>query len=48
MFRISRRSVAEAGVQFCDSCAEVTTADERARRRHERARQHLAAALGPR
>ncbi|MEV0714298.1 hypothetical protein [Asanoa sp. NPDC050611] len=47
MFRISRRPAA-TGVQFCDSCVEVTTADERARRRHERARDQLAAAMGPR
>ncbi|WP_426502938.1 hypothetical protein ACPPVO_35600 [Dactylosporangium sp. McL0621] len=37
MFRIARRRAAAAGVQFCDSCAEVTTADERARRRYETA-----------
>jgi hypothetical protein len=36
MFRITRRNVRLSGVQFCDSCAEVTTAAERARRHHER------------
>ena len=36
MFRITRRAARLSGVQFCDSCAEVTTATERARRHHER------------
>jgi hypothetical protein len=35
MFRINRRRTVAAGVQFCDSCAEVTTADDRARRRYD-------------
>ncbi|MGI5175330.1 hypothetical protein ACQEVZ_03245 [Dactylosporangium sp. CA-152071] len=35
MFRFRRRAMRPSGVRFCDSCAEVTTADERARRRHE-------------
>jgi hypothetical protein len=34
MLRI-RRHTAAAAVQFCDSCAEITTADDRARRRYE-------------
>ena len=36
MFRLTRRAARLSGVQFCDSCAEVTTATERARRHHER------------
>jgi len=36
MFRLARL----AGVQFCDSCTEVTTATERARRHHERTVLH--------
>ena len=36
MFRITRRIVRLSGVQFCDSCAEVSTAAERARRHYER------------
>lgn len=31
-----RRGTRPSGVQFCDGCAEVTTADERARRRYDR------------
>lgn len=30
-----RRATRPAGVRFCDSCAEVTTAGERARRRYD-------------
>jgi hypothetical protein len=37
-----------AGVQFCDSCTEVTTAAERARRHHERTVLHAEALLSPR
>jgi hypothetical protein len=36
MFRLARRAARLAGVQFCDSCAEVTTAAERARLHRER------------
>ena len=48
MFRFPRRSAAPAGVQFCDSCAEVSTTAERAQRRVERVRADLAALAGPR
>ncbi|SNT60826.1 hypothetical protein SAMN05421812_112206 [Asanoa hainanensis] len=48
MFRIGRRPAAEAGVRFCDSCTEVSTADERARRRLDQNRAHIAAVIGPR
>jgi hypothetical protein len=37
MFRLIRRQVRLSGVQFCDTCAEVTTAAERARLHRERA-----------
>lgn len=37
MFRFTRRAVRLSGVRFCDSCAEVTTAAERARRHYEHA-----------
>jgi|KBSSwiStaDraftv2_1062776.scaffolds.fasta_scaffold331481_4 hypothetical protein len=36
MFHIARRRTRPAGVRFCDGCAEVTTAEQRARRRYER------------
>jgi hypothetical protein len=36
MFRITRRTDRLADVRFCDSCAQVTTAAERARRHRER------------
>jgi hypothetical protein len=48
MFRLSRRTTADAGVRFCDSCSEVSTAEVRARRQHDRVRAQLAAVLGPR
>ncbi|MER7333945.1 MULTISPECIES: hypothetical protein [unclassified Micromonospora] len=39
MFGSTRRSSAlRAGVRFCDSCAQVSTAAERAQRRYDRAR----------
>jgi hypothetical protein len=38
MFFIKRRRTVEAGVQFCDSCAEVTTAAQRADSRYDRTR----------
>lgn len=38
MLRINRRRAVDAGVRFCDGCAEVTTAAQRAERRLERAR----------
>jgi cell division GTPase FtsZ len=39
MFRFTRRSKPPAaGVRFCDSCAEVTTTDQRAQRAFDAAR----------
>lgn len=38
MFRIKRRRQVDAGVQFCERCAEVTTAAQRARSRYDRTR----------
>lgn len=50
MFRIARRltgrTTTPAGVQFCDSCAEVSTAADRARRRMDRTRADLTALAG--
>jgi hypothetical protein len=52
MFRFARRfasrTAPHAGVQFCDSCAEVSTTAELARRRIDRTRADLAALAGPR
>ena len=48
MFRIARRHLVAAEVRFCDSCAEVTTADERARRRYDRARAEIHTFTWPR
>jgi hypothetical protein len=48
MFRLTRRPAPQTGVRFCDSCAEVTTLDERARRRYDRARDDTLALSGPR
>ncbi|MEH1129367.1 hypothetical protein [Micromonospora sp. CPCC 206061] len=38
MLRIARRRAADAVVRFCDGCAEVSTAAQRAERHLERAR----------
>ena len=38
MFRSKRRRTVDVGVQFCDSCAEVTTAAQRAQTRYDRTR----------
>jgi len=48
MIRLPRRTEPTAGVRFCDSCAEVTTPADRARRYRDRAIQRAHAALGPR
>jgi hypothetical protein len=48
MFGKALRSPAHAEVRFCDSCAEVSTAAERARRRYEDARTAAQALVGPR
>ena len=46
MFRFPRRSAAQASVRFCDGCAEVSTAADRARRRMDRTRAGLTALAG--
>lgn len=38
MVPFKRRRPADTGVQFCDSCVEVTTAAQRARTRYDRTR----------
>jgi hypothetical protein len=43
MFPNSRRKKANAGVQFCDTCAEVTTTMQRAQRRYGRTRDQALA-----
>ena len=48
MFRITRRSQAAETVRFCDGCAEVTTATQRAERHYERGRAHWQALGLPR
>ena len=48
MFRFTRRSAPLTGVQFCESCTEVSTAGERARRHHERVILRAQTLLGPR
>ncbi|GIJ52398.1 hypothetical protein Val02_92840 [Virgisporangium aliadipatigenens] len=46
MRKLFRRAAVETGVQFCDGCAEVTTAEERARRRYDRTRAEAQALFG--
>ena len=46
MRKLFRRAAVEAGVQFCDGCAEVTTSEERARRRYDRTRTEIHALTG--
>ncbi|MCW6003592.1 hypothetical protein K1W54_03205 [Micromonospora sp. CPCC 205371] len=41
MWRINRRRPADAQVRFCDSCAEVTTGEQRARRYDDRVRTQV-------
>lgn len=49
MFGFTRRSSAlRAGVRFCDSCAQVSTADQRAQRRYDRARTAVYTLISPR
>ena len=48
MFRFTRRADWLAGVRFCESRTEVTTASERARRHHERTVRRAQTLLGPR
>lgn len=46
MRKLFRRTAIETGVQFCDGCAEVTTSEERARRRYDRTRAEIHALTG--
>ncbi|MEV6637888.1 hypothetical protein AB0M54_44905 [Actinoplanes sp. NPDC051470] len=48
MFRLPRRTPRLSGVQFCDSCAEVTTAADRARLHRERVISHALTLTWPR
>lgn len=49
MFGSIRRSrTTLAGVRFCDSCAQVSTADQRAQRRYDRARTTVYTLISPR
>jgi hypothetical protein len=44
----TRRRAVETGVQFCDSCAEVTTTQQRAQRRYDRVRAEVQTLSWPR
>jgi hypothetical protein len=48
MFRIASRAARLSGVRFCDSCAEVSTAAERARRHRDRIVSHALGQTWPR
>nr|WP_296069142.1 hypothetical protein [uncultured Actinoplanes sp.] len=48
MFRFPRRPAPDAGVRFCDGCAEVSTPAERARRHRDRTIARAHTLLGPR
>ena len=48
MFRTARRTARLSGVRFCDRCAEVTTAAERARLHHDRTVTRVLAQMRPR
>jgi hypothetical protein len=48
MFRIIRRRPAGSGVLFCDACANVSTAAQRAERRRARTRDRVLAWSLPR
>jgi hypothetical protein len=48
MFRFLRRPGPDAGVRFCDGCAEVSTPAGRARRRRDQAIVRAHTMLGPR
>ncbi|WP_405428995.1 hypothetical protein [Micromonospora sp. NBC_00617] len=49
MLRFARRSAPPAaGVRFCDSCARVTTSEQRAQRRYDATRIVAYTAYGPR
>ncbi|MCP3786806.1 hypothetical protein NLX85_25900 [Micromonospora sp. A3M-1-15] len=43
-----RRSTPLAGVRFCDSCARVSTATERAERRYDRTHAAVYPLISPR
>ena len=45
---IRRQAPVVAGVRFCDPCAEVSTAEQRARLRFEQARTRAYLLAGPR
>ena len=38
MFRFTRRTRTAESIRFCDGCAEVTTAAQRAEQRYDQAR----------
>ncbi|WP_165823189.1 hypothetical protein [Micromonospora globispora] len=49
MFRLVRRPKSPAaGVRFCDPCAEVSTAAQRAQRRYDRAHATVHLLISPR
>ncbi|WP_158624079.1 hypothetical protein [Micromonospora sp. HM5-17] len=48
MLRLFRRRSPVAGVRFCDGCAEVTTAEQRVRRRYDRDHTDLYPLILPR
>lgn len=49
MFGKAQRLVAaRAGVRFCDSCAQVSTANQRAERRYDRVRTSVHTLTSPR
>jgi hypothetical protein len=43
MFSSSRRKKTNADVRFCDACAAVSTATQRAQRRYDRTRDQVLA-----
>jgi hypothetical protein len=45
MFQLTRRRPVESGIRFCDRCAEVTTAAQRADQVRERVRTQALAWL---
>lgn len=49
MFGTARRTAkAQAGARFCDSCARVSTAAQRAQRRFDQVRDNAYALIGTR
>lgn len=45
MFHLTRRTPTADGIRFCDACASVSTAEQRAHRRYEHTRTQALAAL---